>query len=72
MVHHVFDGTNVFLPEVESPIINSFGITSFDKESLKLKLTASEANVIVAINSSLITGSEKVIMKPGYFECDLR
>jgi adenine deaminase len=69
--HQVFDGIKVFLPNVDTPIINSFGISAFDKESLKLKLTASEANVIIAINGSLITGSEKAIMKPGLFESDI-
>ncbi len=66
----VFDGTHVRLPRVSIPVINSFGITNFDKEDLALNLVQGEANIIIAIDGSLVTEQKKEIMKEGFFESD--
>jgi len=67
----VYDGTDVHLPIVKVPVINSFGILNFDKEDLSLNLVSANANVIVAIIGSLVTCQEKVIMEAGLFEGDV-
>ncbi len=67
----VYDGNDVHLPEVKLPVINSFGILNFEKEDLRLNLVSANANIIVAINGSLVTGQEKVMMEAGLFEGDV-
>jgi adenine deaminase len=66
----VYHKNETSLPQVEIPIINSFGIVDFSAEKLNLILEHSEANVIVAINGSIVTGHEKCLMLPGNFEGD--
>lgn len=66
----VFDGQQSLLPKVDSPIINKFGITSFDASGLQLKLTSGNANIIVAMDGELITHQESEMMDSGIFEGD--
>ncbi|MEP6793687.1 MAG: adenine deaminase [Saprospiraceae bacterium] len=67
----VYNGHEVFLPKVEIPVINNFGITNFNKDHLRLKLILGNANAIVAINGSLVTSHESVMMNEGIFESDI-
>jgi len=67
----VYDGTDVYLPEVNVPVINSFGILNFNKEDLRLNLVSANANIIIAINGSIVTGQEKVMMEAGLFKGDV-
>ncbi len=66
----VYNGHEVLLPKVDIPVINSFGITNFKKDSLQLKLKAGIANVMVAINGALVTEHETILMNEGIFEND--
>ncbi len=68
----VYNGHEVILPKVEIPVINNFGITHFNKDHLRLKLIFGNANVIVAINGSLVTSHESVMMNEGIFESDIQ
>ncbi|MEP6646619.1 MAG: adenine deaminase [Saprospiraceae bacterium] len=67
---NVFDGSEVHLPKVDIPVINSFGINDFEKSELTLNLIEGIANVILAINGSLLTGHEQLVMEAGEFESD--
>ncbi|MEO6133150.1 MAG: adenine deaminase C-terminal domain-containing protein, partial [Saprospiraceae bacterium] len=67
----VFDGLEVHLPDVDIPVINSFGITIFKKEDLTLNLISGNAKIIIAINGSLLTGQEEMKMSEGVFESDI-
>ncbi|HZV70982.1 MAG TPA: adenine deaminase [Saprospiraceae bacterium] len=67
----VYDGNEVHLPKVDIPVINNFGITNFSEDHLQVKLISGNANVIVAINGSLVTGHEKIMMHEGIFESDI-
>lgn len=66
-----YDGEKVNLPKVEIPVINSFGINNIDQSAFSLMLKPGPANIIVAIDGSIITGHEKVIMDEGLFESDI-
>jgi adenine deaminase len=66
----VYDGQEVILPEVYIPAINQFAITPIQAEDLQLELDAGPAQIIVAINGSIVTGSKKEIVKSGNFEGD--
>jgi adenine deaminase len=68
--HNVFDGFDVNLPQVEIPVINSFGVENFDKNNLSLTLESSDANIIVAIDGAIVTGQDKMKMDEGNFEGD--
>ena len=68
--HKVFDANKVSLPEVSLPIINSFGISAIEQQSLQLRLEAGKANIIIAIDGAIVTGHEKHEMKNGLFESD--
>lgn len=67
---NVFDGRDVHLPSVHIPVINTFKRTNFDKAELALNLTSADANIIVAIDGSLVTDQKKVKMSSGLFEGD--
>ena len=67
----VFDGNQVHLPEVKIPPINSFGIAPIKMDDLKLHLKNGKANVIVAIDGSIVTASKEYEMSDGLFEKDL-
>lgn len=65
---HVFDGNRVFLPEINPSIINKFGIAGMDTNSIQLHLKSGKANVIEAIDGSLMTGHDHEMMNEGLFE----
>ena len=67
----VFDGKLVYLPSVNIPTINSFGITPILNEDLKLQIKNGKANIIVAIDGSIITASKEAMMDECFFEGDL-
>lgn len=69
--HQVFNGTDVHLPKVNIPVINSFGITHIDQSSLSLKLNSGNANIIIAIDGAIVTGHVKEDMNEGVFEGDV-
>jgi adenine deaminase len=60
----------VTLPEIDIPVINRFGIDPIRTEELQLTLRAGKANIIVAIDGSIVTGTEVADMKEGVFEGD--
>ncbi len=66
----VYDGQEVFLPEVEIPVINQFGIGPIEPEHLHLTLQSGKARVILAIDGAIVTGSEVHTMTGGLFEGD--
>jgi len=67
----VFDGEKVNLPNVNIPQINSFGIIPILIDDLKLQLKNGKANIIVAIDGSIITESKEYMMSEGFFESEL-
>ncbi|HUR29773.1 MAG TPA: adenine deaminase, partial [Saprospiraceae bacterium] len=69
--HQVFDGDTVLLPDIDSPVINSFGISEIQQSILELPLKSAKANIIVAINGSIVTDHEMQMMKEGLFESDI-
>src|SRR5688572_24630848 len=69
--NEVFDGNHVYLPGVKIPTVNSFGITSINTDNLKLQLKNGNANIIVAIDGSIVTASSEYLMSEGLFESDL-
>ncbi len=68
--HKVYDAGVVHLPEVQIPVINSFGIDHIEPVDLRLNLRSAPARIIVAIDGAIVTQHEVAEMKEGIFESD--
>lgn len=68
----VFAGTEINLPNVEIPVINSFSINAINKESLQLEIKRGEAKIIMAIDGSIVTESTTAFINLGLFESDTK
>jgi adenine deaminase len=70
------DGVDVFsngivnLPEVDIPVINSFGIDPIESHDLQLHLKSAPAKIIVAVDGAIVTQQEEASMAEGFFESD--
>ena len=67
----VFDGENVDLPTVESPIVNQFNIRPIQKEALTLYVKNGPAQIIVAIDGAIVTEKATEYLSAGNFESDV-
>ncbi len=68
--HKVYDNGIVHLPDVDIPVINSFGIEKIYAYDLQLILRSAPAKIIVAIDGAIVTQQEEANMDEGPFESD--